>query len=148
MRALARRPEAGLTLLEVLAALAIFLIGILAVLSLLTAGTRMHQDSQLLCRASEVANQVLLIAERELAGTPLAADAELPRRDTPLPVPGADRFTYRWWVRAGAASPPYLLEVEIGWQEGGKLRTHGVTQVLPDLQSQQRRVETYLLGRR
>ena len=134
------RAERGFTLLEVMAALAIFLIGIMSVLALLSAGTRMHSDSQRLGVTNDAADEVLLLAEREVAErAPLASrDANatgLPEAPPWKPVPGRVGLSYRWDVRAAALSGLYLLTVELSWLEGGKTRTFAIERVLPRLES-------------
>ena len=61
-----RRGQDGFTLIEVMAALVVFLVGVVGVLGLLMSGTRLHQDSQNLVMTNDVAEEVLLLAQREL----------------------------------------------------------------------------------
>lgn len=130
------RDAAGFTLLEVMAALSVFLIGVTSVLALLSTGTRLHQDSQATALAADAAEEVLLLAQRELAAAAApAADGTLPEVAVPQPVPGQPGLSYRWSVRAAPEGGLYLLAVEVSWMQGGRVRTQQLEKVLPRLRS-------------
>lgn len=132
------RSTRGFTLLEVMAALSVFLIGIVSVLALLSAGTRLHQESQNLGITSDTAEEVLLLSARELAErAPYASgsDGSLPDAPPPKPVPSRPELSYQWRVRAAPEGGLYLLAVDVTWPEAGKTRKLTLERVLPRLQS-------------
>jgi hypothetical protein len=124
----------------VLAALTIFLVGILGVLSLLSSGTRLHQESRRTGQALLVHEELRLLVEGELAGTPRAALAKLAEPVAPRPVPGREGYQYSYRVQELPGSPPYLLEITLSWKEGGQERRRVLREVLPSLQPLARRV--------
>lgn len=126
---------AGFTLLEVMAALSVFLIGIVSVLALLSTGTRLHQESQSTALAADAAEEVLLLASREVAELAPEGGGALPEQPAAQPVPGRPELTYHWTVRAAPGGGLYLLEVEVGWKQGGKQRVQRLERVLPRLRS-------------
>ena len=134
------RRDAGFTMMEVLAALTVFLIGVAGVLSLLTSGTHLHQSSQNTSGLADTVEEVLWLAERELSISPVSDETGLPEPRLTTGVPGNDRYSYSWRVKAGEVSPPYLLEVTIEWREGGKTQTHVSEMVVPDLKTMSSRV--------
>ena len=135
-----RRREAGFTLLEVMAALSVFLIGIVSVLALLSAGTRLHQESQNLGITADTAEEALLLSQREVAEQ-ARADAGgasgqgLPESPPRRPIPSRPDLNYQWSVRAAQGGGLYLLLVDVTWMEAGKERKLTLERVLPRLQS-------------
>jgi len=126
-----RRRQQGFTLLEVMAALSIFLIGVVGVISLFTSGTKLHQDAENRSRVLDLQGALLLRVERELA----AAVQEMPEEGIEAgrqPLPGADGFEYSYRVRTARGFPPYLLELEVWWQEGGRWVSQTTRQVLAE----------------
>jgi prepilin-type N-terminal cleavage/methylation domain-containing protein len=132
-----RRAHAGFTLLEVMAALSVFLVGIVSVLALLSAGTRLHQESQNMGLTADTAEEVLLLATRELAERAPAAGSQEAPPDSggAQPVPSRPELNYQWSVRAAPGGGLYLLLVEVTWLEAGKPRKLTLQRVLPRLQS-------------
>jgi prepilin-type N-terminal cleavage/methylation domain-containing protein len=129
------RDNRGFTLLEVMAALSVFLIGITSVLALLSAGTTLHAESQSLGVTSDAAEAILLLGEREAAERAPHLQGALPESPDPRPVPGRPDLQYRWSVRAEAERKLHLLSVEVNWLHGGKVRSLVLERVLPRLQS-------------
>jgi len=130
--------HAGFTLMEVMAALSVFLIGVASVLALLSAGTRLHQESQNLGVSADVSEEVLLLAARELAERapdPRQAPQGLPEPPPPQPVPGRPELSYQWSVRAAPEGGLCLLRVDLTWLEAGRTRTLTLERVLPRLRS-------------
>jgi prepilin-type N-terminal cleavage/methylation domain-containing protein len=122
-----RAQQRGFTLLEVLAALSIFLVGIVGVLSLLTSGTRLHQQSEQLAGAADLVDRLLLQVELEAPTLKNLEDGvEVARQ----PVPGVQGFYYAYKVAPSAGGPPYFVNLEISWLDGGKTQTHVVQHVL------------------
>jgi prepilin-type N-terminal cleavage/methylation domain-containing protein len=130
-----RRSRAGFTLLEVMAALSVFLIGIVSVLALLSAGTRLHQESQNVGLTADAAEDVLLLAAREVAERAAAAGEALPEPPPARPVPGRPDLNWQWSVRASPDRRLHLLLVDVNWLEAGKTRKLTLERVLPRLQS-------------
>ncbi len=129
----ADRRRAGFTLLEVMAAISIFLIGVVSVLALLAAGTRLHQESQTTLLAADAADELLLLAQREVAEAVPAGGRALPEAPPARPVPGRPELTWSWNVKPATEGELWLLTVEIGWKLGGKPRTQKVERVLSRL---------------
>ena len=125
-----RRNQAGFTLLEVLAALSVFLIGVVGVLSLLTSATRLHQQSQNTLQVADVLGEVELLIQREVAMAVVQEGTGLPAPVEPTPVPGHERFTYAWSMRGGQEGLPYVLELTLGWKEGGRVQTFETQRIL------------------
>lgn len=135
------RRAAGFTLLEVMAALSVFLIGIVSVLALLTTGTRLHQESLGMSLSADAAEEILLLAERELAqadAPPSAPAKAVPSWQRPaadfesigVAVPGRPTLRWHWWVEAGGGTLPLRLRVEVAWLQGGKIRTQSLERVV------------------
>lgn len=124
---------AGFTLLEVLAALTVFLIGVVGVLALLTSGTRLHQSSQNLTAVGDVVEAALLRAERDLELAPILENTGLPENLAPTPLPENPRYRYSWSLKAADPAPPYLLTLELRWMEGGREQTYSAQTVIPRL---------------
>ena len=138
------RHTAGFTLLEVMAAITVFLVGIVSILALLTAGTRLHQESQQEGVTADTAEEVLLLSEREVseraealrAGAPGGVPAgTLPDPAPWRPVPGHVDLNFRWSVRASTEGGLYLLVAEVAWLTAGKTRALTLERVLPRLES-------------
>ena len=127
----------GFTLLEVMAALSVFLIGIVSVLALLTAGTRLHQESQNMGITADVSEEVLLLCSRELAESTTAGGAAqgLPSSGGVKPLPRRPDLSYEWTVKAAEDGGLYLLLADVTWMEAGKPRRLTLEKVLPRLQS-------------
>jgi type II secretory pathway component PulJ len=142
-----RRGESGFTLIEVMAAIFVFMIGVVGILGLLAAGTRLHQESQRLVLTNDVAEEVLLLAQRELSErTPAVLRDTLPESPPPHPVPSRPDMLFSWKVVAAPDSSLYLLRVELGWMEHGKARTTSFERVLPRLASAERESHALVTG--
>lgn len=141
-----RGGEGGFTLIEVMAAIFIFLIGVVGVLGLLAAGTRLHQESQRLIVSNDVAEEVLLLAQRELSERTLAAGEALPESPPPHPVPSRPEMLFSWKVVPAPDQGLYLLRVELGWIEQGKARTTSFERILPRLSSAERESHALMTG--
>jgi prepilin-type N-terminal cleavage/methylation domain-containing protein len=86
LRPAAPRGDAGFTLLEVMAALTIFLFGIVGVLALFTAGLGLHRDAQRKAMIAIASDEVRAAVETRLAkAVEGGADADLqPIEDVPI----------------------------------------------------------------
>jgi prepilin-type N-terminal cleavage/methylation domain-containing protein len=145
-----RRSRAGFTLLEVMAALSVFLIGIVSVLALLSAGTRLHQESQNMGITADTAEEVLLLSARELAerAPDPGQGGALPEPPPPQPVPSRPELSYQWRVRAAPEGGLYLLSVDVTWLEAARTRKLTLERVLPRLQSPAVDARRLLTGKR
>jgi prepilin-type N-terminal cleavage/methylation domain-containing protein len=142
-----RRTQGGFTLIEVMAAIVVFLVGVVGVLGLLTTGTRLHQESQNLVATNDVADEVLLIAQREVAERVAAAGDALPEPPPPQPVPSRPEIRYAWKVVPAPDQSLFLLRVELSWLEHGKTQTRTLERVLTRLSSAANDARTVLIGR-
>ncbi len=136
-----RRP--GFTLMEVLVALTVFLVGICSVLALFTAGTTLHQGSQMTSAATDLVDAALLTVERELAEVPEAELSTGKVMRSARPFPGADGFSYSYLVTERPHGG-YFLELTIHWKEGGREQTHKTRSALPASSSLARLVQKRL----
>ncbi len=114
----------GLTLLEVLTAVAVFLLGIVGVLGLLTSGTRFHQESQRQAQAVEAVGEVLTRVEAEYGALDLDA-ARVPRV-----LPESDGLSYSWMPAPDAPEQASLVLVRIHWLDGGQQEVYEVPHVV------------------
>lgn len=131
----AARRASGFTLLEVMAAMSIFLVGVVSVLALLTTGTRLHQDSQSTALAADAAEEILLLAEREVARADAGADGVPAAMTSAVAVPGRPALSYQWQVIAAPGGSLFRLRVAVSWMDGGKKRVQHLERVLPRLRS-------------
>ena len=124
-----RENEAGFTLLEVMAALSVFLIGIVGVLSLFTSGTRLHLQSERMSGALEVVERTILLVEEELPA--LQGDLEAGIEVQERAVPGVEGYRFGYSIRSTRDETPYVVELQITWLDGGRTQAHRVTRILP-----------------
>ena len=128
-----RATQRGFTLLEVMAAIAVFLVGVVGVLGLLTSGTRLHQESQNLVVTSDVAEEVLLLAQRDVSSRVKHASDPLPEAPPPAPVPSRPELKNSWRITAAPDEGLFLLSVDVVWLENGQPRKTTFERVLPRL---------------
>jgi prepilin-type N-terminal cleavage/methylation domain-containing protein len=128
-----RATQRGFTLLEVMAAIAVFLVGVVGVIGLLTSGTRLHQESQNLVVTSDVAEEVLLLAQRDVASRVKNRSDPLPEPPPPAPVPSRPELKYAWRITAAPDDGLFLLSVDVVWLENGQPRKTTFERVLPRL---------------
>jgi prepilin-type N-terminal cleavage/methylation domain-containing protein len=127
--------QRGFTLLEVMAAIAVFLIGVVGVIGLLTSGTRLHQESQNLVITNDVAEEVLLLSQRAIAERVKHASDPLPEAPPPAPVPSRPELKYAWRLTAAPDESLFLLAVDVSWLENGQPHKTTFERVLPRLMS-------------
>lgn len=137
----------GFTLLEVMAAMTVFLVGVIAVIGLLTSGTRLHQESQTLVFMNDVVDEVLLLSRREIAEKAARSGDALPEPSPPVPVPSRPELKYAWKLVASPDSSLFLMQVDLLWMENGQNRKATFERVLPRLSSAAVDVRTTLVGR-
>ena len=128
-----RARQRGFTLLEVMAAMAVFLVGVVGVLGLLTSGTRLHQDSQNLVVTSDVAEEVLMLAQRDVAARVKHRSDPPPEAPPPAPVPSRPELKWAWRITAAPDDGLFLLSVDVTWLENGQIKKTTFERVLPRL---------------
>ncbi len=136
-RAMGRsRREDGFTLMEVLAALTVFLVGIVGVVSLFTSGTILHQSSQKLAVTTDIIEQLFLQIENELPAHYSASGSEQNSVEQGLrPVPGREGYSFAYSITQADDALSYRVEVVIVWKEGGQERTHAAHAVFPGVRT-------------
>jgi len=123
----------GFTLIEVLAAITVFLVGVVGVMGLLTAGTRLHQESQNQLVQNDVADEVLWMARRDLAERIVHTNGAIPEPTPPVAVPGRPEFRFAWRVEAAPEGRLWRLLVDVLWMENGRERKVTFDRVLTRL---------------
>lgn len=128
----------GFTLIEILAAMSIFLFGIVGILSLLTASAVLQKEAADLSSAGMIAGELV-----ENVKVAVQQGGERDSRTGRLvpwperPVPGHDGYLYdvRFSEDPLLEDVPARVEVRVFWKSGGKKRsTSFVTYVLPQPQ--------------
>ena len=119
--------EAGFTLLEVIAAIAILCFGLLAVASMQTGAIQGNYTARIQTEATTWAQDRM---ERLLA----QSYTDLEDLVTSPPGPAIqDIYTIQWNVANGAVSNTLLVTVTVTWQDKGFTRTNTLTCVKPSL---------------
>ena len=119
------RRDSGFTILEVVLAMGILLIGVTAVIGLLTFGAALTHASQMRTAAANVSEAVLADLDESLF--PLEEDGSVgePNDFTDRPLPGFEGVTYSVKTVANPERPDeYRVDVEMKWESGGVLRSH------------------------
>ena len=115
--------QQGLTLVEMIVAMALLLGGITALLGLLSVGAETHRSSQAQHRAAWLAQEVFLAIENEDLGNPWLDDSapeQLPARG-PVPVDEVPGMFYTVQFHHDADRPDLVLvEILIRWSEQGE----------------------------
>jgi len=126
-----RAARAGFTVLEVLLAMMILLIGTTAILSMLTFGASLARTAQL--RAASAAEIEAVCADLEESFFPLLPDGTV-GEPTPIenrPVPGSPEVLYSARATPNPdRSEEYRVDVELSWKSAGVQRTHRFTTIL------------------
>ncbi len=119
-----RTRRAGFTLLEVVLAMGVLVMGMSILLSLLTFGAALTKGAALRSRAATVIEAV--VADLEESLFPLAEDGsvgEPPERLASRPVPGLKGVLYKARTRPNPLDPyEYVVEVEVSWSAEGQRR--------------------------
>lgn len=117
--------RAGFTLIEVVLAMGVLVIGMTVLLSLLTFGAALSRSAALRTKASTVVESVVLDLEESLF--PLEEDGsagEPPALLEDRPVPGVRGALYTARTRPNPDDPyEYLVDVEVSWETGGVQRS-------------------------
>lgn len=117
------RPRGGFTILEVVLAMGILVLGATMVLSLLTFGAALARTAALRTTAATTIEAV--VADLEGSLFPLLEDGTVgePRPIQDRPVPGAPGAIYSATVRPNPDQPlEYAVDVEVSWESSGVRR--------------------------
>ena len=116
--------SSGFTLFEVMAAMAIFLVGIVGVLSLLASALGMHKEAVDREVAAMAADEVIAMIRQDVPGLPKDPDTQklLPIPDSP--VPGRPGYVYRveFDDPGGLGLDLAKARVMLEWQSRGQSR--------------------------
>lgn len=122
------RSEAGFTLLEVMAALTIFLFGIVGVLALFTTGLGLHRDAQRKAMIAIASDEVRAAVETRLGkAIELGADADLSPIE-PIPVAAHPGFFYsadlsvdpELGAAGGVLARVFVFALDVGKERGSE----------------------------
>lgn len=118
-----RNGRSGFTILEVVLAMGILVLGATSILGMLTFGAALTRTAQLRAAAAAATEAVLADLERALfpyQDGELGEPVELRDR----PVPGAEFVVYSARAEPNPAEPrQYRVRVELSWSTGGVKRT-------------------------
>lgn len=135
MSRLHRSTRAGFTLIEVVLAMFVLLIGMTSILGLLSFGAALSRTSTLRQGASDTIESI--VADLEETLFPLVVDeAGNELADEPVdvqgrPVPGHPGLTYSTTSRPNPDDPrEYRVDVEVHWATGGTQRSKRFTTLL------------------
>ncbi len=123
--------RAGFTIIEVLLAMGILLLGTTAILSMLTSGAALARTAELRAASAGVIEAV--IADLEETLFPLAPDGSAgePVPVESRPVPGSPGVVYSARATPNPDHPDeYRVDVELAWQSRGVRRTQLFTTLL------------------
>jgi len=135
------RPRAGFTLLEVLLAMSVLLLGVSMLLGLLTFGAALSRAALLRGKASATVEAVIQDLEENLFTLTENGTAGAPSPILERPVPGAPGVFYSVEAQPILASPvddvggellhrEYLVTVDVRWEAGGVQRKRAWRTVL------------------
>lgn len=136
-----QRGRSGFTIVEVVVAMGILLLGMTAVVGLLSFGTALARTGELRTVGASVVEAVVADLEERLfpldASDPAFPVAGLPPEEIERPVPGRPEITY---VARTTPNPDQLdrpggplewrVDVELRWQAGGSTRKKQFTTLL------------------
>jgi len=130
-----RHARAGFTLVEVVLAMFVLLIGMTAILGLLSFGAALARTAELRSGAANAIEAVVLDLEESFF--PLQADAQgeesagAPTDLVDRPVPGHPGLVYSTHSLQNPADPrEYRVDVEVAWDVRGTRRTKRFTTLL------------------
>lgn len=120
MKPVARRKQAGFTLIEVLLALGILLFGMSAVLGLLTFGAALSRSAHLRTVGASAAEAVVADLEETLFPFDAEGEAGDPRPIADRALPGYPGLVYSASATPNPARPlEYRVDVSLRWKSGG-----------------------------
>lgn len=128
--------RAGFTLMEMLVAFALLLIGLTTIIGLMSAGTAAHHNASARDRAAQALAAARLSVEEDLFTVDAAGSVSTRPRvvlDNRITVPGFSRpLTVRvlvpgtdqpGWRESETVPGEFIGEVEVSWQERGRVRS-------------------------
>jgi prepilin-type N-terminal cleavage/methylation domain-containing protein len=122
----------GFTLIEVLIAIAVFSVGILAVASMQLVNTQNNTTANIMTQATMLARAQM----EQLANSDIAASADLTPGthadpNNPIDENGAAGgiYTRTWTVAAGSGPSSREIEVRVNWNRRGQNRTVVLTTI-------------------
>ena len=122
----------GFTLIEVLIAIAVFSVGILAVASMQLVNTRNNTTANIMTQATMLARAQM----EQLANSDIATSADLTPgthadANNPIDENGAAGgiYTRTWTVAAGSGPSSREIEVRVNWNRRGQNRTVVLTTI-------------------
>ena len=128
-------PAAGFTLIEVVLAMFLLLIGMTSILGLLSFGAALSRTASLRAGSANSIEAVMTELEETLFPLELDANGEevagAPRDVTDRPVPGHPGLVYRTRSTPNPENPvEYRVDVEVTWAVGGTTRSKTFTTLL------------------
>lgn len=115
----------GFTILEVVLAMGILLLGITAIIGLLTFGAALTHAAQMRTAAANVSEAI--VADLDESLFPLEEDGSVgePEDFKDRALPGFEGVTYSIETVANPDNPDeYRVDVQMKWESGGVLRSH------------------------
>ena len=130
-RSAARRARAGFTILEVILAMGILVIGMTSVLTLFTFGAALARAAELRSASSGIVEAVVADLEEGFFPLDQNGEAGLPVAILERPVPGVPTAVYSATPTVNPDDPlEYRVDVEISWTSKGVRRARNFTIIL------------------
>ena len=124
MKQLTTNKRGGFTILEVILGMGILLIGMTAIIGLMTFGAALAHAAQMRTAAANVAEAI--VADLDESLFPLEEDGSVgePTEFENRPLPGFEGVTYSIETRVNPEhSDEYRVDVQMNWESGGVLRS-------------------------
>jgi general secretion pathway protein I len=129
-----RRTRAGFTIVEVVLAMAILLVGMSTILGLLSFGAAMSRTASLRAGAANAVEAVLADLEERLFPLVLEEGVEVVGEPAPIErreIPGHPGLVYSAQATPNPDDPlEYRVDVELSWSTAGSRRTRKFTTLL------------------
>ena len=127
----ARAPERAFTLLEVMAAMVVFLVGVTGILGLFATGLALHRDATHKTMVAIASDEVRARVEEALAEAVLDAGAELPVLEQ-MPIEGYPGYLYTATLTpeadegaaGGVLADVFVYTVDAGQQKGERFKLY------------------------
>ncbi len=134
------RRELGFTLVEMMVAMGILVMGVTSTIGLLTVAVSTRYSAELRSRAALVADQVLQDVEENVLARDEGRELEIPTMG-PVPVEGSFGMSYTVGFTVDPEHPNLVLaEVRVGWREQGAELEQVFRRILPRQQPFRERV--------
>lgn len=132
--------QAGFTLVEMMVALGILVMGMTSLIGLFTAAVSTRYSAELRSRAAAVAEEVLRDIQEDVLARDDGLEPEIPSLG-PQPVEGMPSMRYRVDFIIDPEQPDLVMaEVRIGWSEQGAQLEQVFRRILPREQPFRERV--------